>query len=102
MLIGCVTVGIIGGLIGLVCISSMFPFTKLFPIWTKQWYPMIYFLYQATFIILLAFIYTQFYILYVMIALTIVFLLINIAYRPYFDRIHNIALVFNQTVVLTA
>lgn len=84
LLIGAVTVGIVGGLVGLVCVTSVFPQTKLFPIWTKQWYPLVYFLYQSLFVIMIAFVYTQFYILYVMIGLTVAFLIFNIAYRPYF------------------
>ena len=102
MLIGVVTIGIVAGIIALVCVSSAFPATKLFPIWTKQWYPIVYLIYQATFILVLAFIYTQFYILYICISLTVCFLFFNIAYRPYYERSHNIALIFNQLVILVA
>ena len=100
MLIGVLTVGIVAGLIALICASVAFPSTKLFPIWTRQWYPMIYLIYQATFILVLAFIYTQFYILYICISLTVCFLIFNIIYRPYYERSHNIALIFHQLVIL--
>lgn len=66
-----------------VILNGFFPGTLLFPMLMKQYYPPVYFLYQTAFIFLLAFDYTQQYILYILEGMSFLFLIFNLAYRPY-------------------
>lgn len=64
-------------------LNGCFPGILLFPMLMKQYYPPIYFIYQSAFIFVLAFNYTQEYTLYVLAGMAAVFLVYNMAHRPY-------------------
>lgn len=49
----------------------------------KQYYPPIYFIYQSAFIFVLAFDYTQEYVLYILGGMSLVFMVYNMIHRPY-------------------
>lgn len=73
-------------LITMICgmiLNGCFPGILLFPMLMKQYYPPIYFIYQSAFIFVLAFNYTQEYTLYVLAAMSAIFLVYNMAHRPY-------------------
>jgi FlaA1/EpsC-like NDP-sugar epimerase len=61
-----VAISILVTMICAVILNGLFPGTLLFPMLMKQYYPPIYFIYQSTFIFLLAFDFTQQYILFIL------------------------------------
>ena len=66
----------------------------------KQYYPPIYFVYQSAFILVLAFNYTQEYTLYVLAGMSAVFLIYNMAHRPYPEKFHTFVLIFHQVLII--
>jgi len=80
---GIVAIAIIATMICGVILNGCFPGTLIFPMLMKQFYPPIYFIYQSAFIFVLAINYTQEYTLYILAAMSFLFLLYNIFHRPY-------------------
>lgn len=83
-----------------VILNGCFPGTLLFPMLIKQYYPSIYFIYQATFIFVLAFVYTQEYVLYILISMSFVFMVYNLFHRPYPEKFHTFVLIFHQLLIM--
>ena len=67
----------------MIIINGVYPQTRLFPLIMKKAYAPVYVIYQSTFIFLLAFNYTQQYVLYILLGFSLVFILFNVIYQPY-------------------
>ena len=83
LLAGVIAIAILFTLISMIIINGIYPHTRLFPQIMKRAYAPVYVIYQSTFIFLLAFNYTQKYVLFILIGLSFVFMLFNIIYQPY-------------------
>jgi len=66
----------------------------------KQYYPPIYFVYQSTFIFVLAFVYTQEYVLYILAGMSFIFMVYNMVHRPYSEKFHTFVLIFHQIIII--
>ena len=80
---GVIAISILITLIAMIIINGVYPHTRLFPQIMKRAYAPVYVIYQSIFIFVLAFDYTQQYVLYILMSLSFVFLLFNIIYQPY-------------------
>ena len=100
MMGGGIAIAVIATLLCAVIITGIYPNTLLFPMLLKQYYPPIYFIYQSTFIFICAFMYTQDYILYILAAMSFLFLIYNAVHRPYPEKFHTFVLIFHQVVIL--
>lgn len=85
-----------------VILTGCFPGTLIFPMLMKQYYPPIYFIYQSIFIFVLAFNYTQEYVLYILGGMSFIFMIYNMIHRPYPEKFHTFVLIFHQLVILAA
>lgn len=97
---GIVAIAVIATMICGVILNGCFPGTLIFPMLMKQFYPPIYFIYQSAFIFVLAINYTQEYTLYILAAMSFLFLLYNIFHRPYPEKIHTFVLIFHQLLII--
>lgn len=97
-----IAISIVITLITCIIINGVYPSTRLFPLIMKRAYTPIYVIYQSTFIFVLAFNYTQEYVLYILLAMSLLFMIFNIVYQPYPEKIHNFVLVFHQLVIMLA
>lgn len=66
----------------------------------KQYYASIYFIYQSTFIFVLAFVYTQEYVLYILAGMSFIFMFYNMLHRPYNEKFHTFVLIFHQIIIM--
>jgi hypothetical protein len=80
---GGVAMAVMVGLVVLVVVNGVYPSTRLFPHTMKRGYLPFYVLYQTTFIFLLAFNYTQTYTLYILLGMSLCFMVFVILYQPY-------------------
>ena len=78
-----IAIGITITLIATIIVNGIYPQTRLYPMIMKKAYAPIYVIYQTTFIFVLAFNYTQTYVLYILLGLSFLFIVFNIAYQPY-------------------
>ena len=83
-----------------VILNGCFPGTLIFPMLMKQYYPPIYFVYQSTFIFVLAFVYTQEYVLYILAGMSFIFMVYNMMHRPYSEKFHTFVLIFHQIIII--
>lgn len=100
MLSAIIGIAILSTMTCAVILNGCFPGTLIFPMLMKQYYPPIYFIYQSTFIFVLAFDYTQEYVLYILAAMAVVFMVYNLIHQPYPEKFHTFVLVFHQLVII--
>lgn len=100
MLGAIIAIAVISTLTCAVILNGCFPGTLIFPMLMKQYYPPIYFIYQSTFIFVLAFDYTQEYVLYILAGMSFVFLVYNMIHQPYPEKFHTFVLIFHQIVII--
>ena len=80
---GVIAIAILFTLISMIIINGVYPQTRLFPQVMKRAYTPVYVIYQSAFIFVLAFNYTQQYVLYILLSLSFLFMIFNIIYQPY-------------------
>ena len=78
-----IAVAIMITLVTTIILNGIYPQTRLYPMIMKKAYAPIYVIYQTTFIFVLAFNYTQSYVLFILLALSFLFIVFTIAYQPY-------------------
>lgn len=100
MLAAIIAIAILATMTCGVILNGCFPSILLFPMLMKQYYPPVYFIYQSTFIFLLAFDYTQEYVLYILLAMSFLFLVYNAVHRPYVEKFHTFVLIFHQVIIM--
>jgi hypothetical protein len=86
----------------MVILNGIFPSIKVFPMFMNPKYPVYYVVYNCTFIILIGYLYSQKWMLYVVLAMVFCNLIYTLVYAPYHEGIHNVTLTFNQATIMLA
>jgi hypothetical protein len=88
--------------LSMVILNGVYPSIKIFPMFMNPKYPVYYVVYNSTFIILVSFLYSQMWILYILFSMGLCNLIYSLVYLPYHESIHNLALAFNQVTIILA
>jgi len=88
--------------LAMVILNAVYPSHNIFPMFMHKSYPLYYVIYTATFITLLAFLYSQTWMIFILLGLTGLNLIVLLCYKPYPENVHNLTIVFNQIVIILA
>lgn len=88
--------------LAMVIMNGLFPSIRIFPMFMNHKYPVYYVIYNSAFIILISYLYTQKWLLFVLLAMAILNLIVLLCYLPYPEKIHNLTIAFNQATIIIA
>lgn len=90
---------LVTGLI-MIVVSTLYPSTRIFPIFALPQYVLAYFVYQTFFVMLATFMYRQSWALYLLVTMAVLHIVYVVCMRPYPGRLHNVTLVLNQAIII--
>lgn len=102
LLICAISIFILITFLTMVLVNGIYPSIKIFPMFMHPKYPVYYVIYNSAFIVLISYLFSQAWILYILITMAIINLIVLLNYSPYHEKIHNLTIVYNQVVIILA